>query len=229
MVIGLSNYRGHCFTVPCLVPLLNDISFITTLLRENAKLTKDDLKTFNIIWALFLLYTWYSKASKKGPLVISCTPSGYEKEYHPRRDPQEVIIEKPKGEPKPCLWIDRALMKLLKCVGTKQANSFLKPGGHETYLFSYIMAELEKTYENKKQKNAFSPLFMTKIYCTIYCKSCDVKSKLNIERSFIRTDFKPKESVILQDLVNNPTRWLRDEIWCPNENGEETVFIFEKS
>lgn len=197
------------------MPLFHDVRFIEALEGAKKYFVSEEPDNRSIVMSLFLIYQWYTNASLKGQLTINATPTGYEKKYK-----NAIVIEKQNGQAKPCLWIDRYLMKLIKILGCGADKDFLAPGGSETTLFFHLTELIDKEFRKKKISNTFGDIFRVILKCKIWCGKCGLSEKAWVERFMIRIYITEGTEVSLLDYVNNPLMLLKDELYCPGIDGK---------
>uniref|UniRef100_T1KEI6 USP domain-containing protein n=1 Tax=Tetranychus urticae TaxID=32264 RepID=T1KEI6_TETUR len=200
-VIGLPNYRGHCFFVPLFVPLFNIYDFVETLVKANdiaigyldahrrkrpgSKSSRNqsnpDLEQYQeepeFLWtrAIMDFFSVYRKASRQGELKVENVPNNIHVKY-PKLYGDYFNKAKSgayqKTRNQDDLRLDRRLIKICLELADFQSPSYAEPGGFVCKLFKDILRKLSAESLVIPSESPFNELFNTEIRFEYFCENC---------------------------------------------------------
>ncbi|XP_025017306.1 uncharacterized protein LOC107365387 [Tetranychus urticae] len=224
-LIGLPNYRGHCFFIPAFVPLFNNYLFVEALNAgfnmateyiQGLRLPRPESmrERFSALEAPFLwtriikrFFHAYKKASYNGHLNIENFPIPLDTEY-PEIYSQMVRQYRSQNNYRDDLRLDRNLMKIVLELADYKSKSYETPGGFVTHLYRCIIGKLDYEYTEIGQTSPFNKLFFTVLAFDYMCHGKEahlgiVKLKKRLSLPSIRFPSQHERFKSLQDICDH--------------------------
>lgn len=215
-MIGLPNYRGHCFVVPTLVPFFNDNQFCEAMHKLRLLITgnRDELKFCSRFCELFQTYL---NVSKLGQIELDAVPTGLEKKKgHEVLKPLAKYCRKRSGK-KPCLSLDRNLMNLIAILSTDIDEDYAGPGGFHFNLCHHLLFKVAYELETASMESPFEPLTHSTVEYTYDCdKGCwkDANQKKQMQHFCLPMTPYFTEENNLQDMIDSPESYFFPDFTC---------------